>query len=107
MNKIDDFYKKKELLKEVKNKLKHYRFYNIFVVEGEKEVSIHLHLTDNLDHLDKQYLKGMYWRLKRMLENSDLVKNLEGMIIEELGKELENLKNEIKEDFDIEKEVSN
>jgi len=100
LNKIDDFYKKKAVLEEVKNKLEHYALYNISVGERDNTVSLQLHLSNNL-YLDKKYLTEIYYKLERLLEDESLRKDLKSKLIKELEKELEKLKNEIKEDFDL------
>ena len=100
MNKIDDFYKKKAVLEEVTSKLEHYRLYNINFLERDNTVDLQLRLSSNL-YLDKKYLTEIYYKLKRLLEDKSLQDTLERKLIKELEAELEELKNEVKKDFDL------
>lgn len=99
INKIDEFYKKKVTLGEVKRKLKHYALYCVEVSESSAHIQLDIKFLDVFQSIDKKHLTEIPWGLKRMLE--DIQKELSAKIVEELEEELEGLKKDIQEDFDL------
>lgn len=101
INKIDEFYKKKVTLGEVKRKLENYALYYVDVSESSAHIRLDIRFVDVFQSIDKKHLTEIHWRLKRMLE--DIRKELSAKLVNELEEELEKLKEDIQEDFNLDK----
>ena len=104
MNKIDDFYRKKEIINIVKEWTKPLNV-NVNDDREKLEIGFNSNIESKLTKKEKVYLLSI---MRNKIEEDlsrEFVKNDKSLSVALIGKletELEELKNEIKKDFDLE-----